>query len=289
MNILLIQAESAMYGHREAHLISYLRWWIVTNINKPHHFKDGRNWMYNSIKQIAKDLSAFGFTEKKVRNTIDALAERHVVRKDPHGFNNCTWYAFWDEKFLAVDKRYKNVRGRVQNSGVPEFQFPVSTPEPIQKGEPICPSLGEPVCPLKGEPNTVYNAVNNQERENAPADFLKKIKEEEERLRPADVDKPEVEEAIVALKKEIINVVWRNPEVVKNPNHPLRIPTPELKKFHRHYTSLDDRGRPIYLKIRSEKGWDTALKLESWWKRMKKADQKAAWEEHHRLKQAGNF
>ena len=104
-----MKLEAAKYGLQEAHLISYLRYWIKVNQKKKdcmESFREGKWWTYNSAKEIAENL--IFVNEQRVKKLIKSLRDQGVIitstSMNKWKQDRTLWYAFVDEeKFLGED------------------------------------------------------------------------------------------------------------------------------------------------------------------------------------------
>lgn len=94
------------YGIEEALLIRHFQHWVRVNKNKKvsETFKDGRNWTYQTFKDIADHFPFLN--ERQVRYAIENLEKKGVIKIG--NFNKLAidkthWYAFVNEDVFVPD------------------------------------------------------------------------------------------------------------------------------------------------------------------------------------------
>lgn len=93
------------YGLVEAIILNNIQFWVITNIANRNNFRDGRTWVFNSVRawcEIFPYLSA-----KKIRGALDRLVEKKVLVKgcyNKYKYDKTSWYAFEDERLWITEE-----------------------------------------------------------------------------------------------------------------------------------------------------------------------------------------
>lgn len=100
---------AAKYGLVEAILLDYFAKWLRYNASKgnAYNYRDGRYWVYDSSRKLAKKLSNT-ISEGKIRKAIGHLIEERILERsnayNDKPYDNTFWYSLTEKGWSEIAK-----------------------------------------------------------------------------------------------------------------------------------------------------------------------------------------
>ena len=100
---------AAKYGLVEAILLDYFAKWLRYNASKgnAYNYRDGRYWVYDSSRKLAKKLSNT-ISEGKIRKAIGHLIEQRILERsnayNDKPYDNTFWYSLTEKGWSEIAK-----------------------------------------------------------------------------------------------------------------------------------------------------------------------------------------
>ncbi|MDP0507540.1 MAG: hypothetical protein Q7K47_10095 [Fusobacterium sp. JB019] len=91
------------YGIEEAILIENIAFWMGYNIDNGKNFKEGRYWVYNSLRSFSKLFPYIN--PKKIQRSLIKLEELNVIKTgnfNKLSYDRTKWYTIIDKKVMEI-------------------------------------------------------------------------------------------------------------------------------------------------------------------------------------------
>lgn len=170
-NILINTQLAVEIGLNEAIVLRQVYYWVEHYETEKKNFKDGKYWVYNSMKQWRSDNFPF-MSEKTIERAFKSLREKELILVGDYSSDRMkrpNWYTINDKKF---EKLMKKIMGMEDNSDEREEE----NKEAAKTRETECPNRVRQNDGMQSDRQTgcynIYNNINNTDTENTNRDYI---------------------------------------------------------------------------------------------------------------------
>ncbi len=169
-NIILNTQLAVEIGLNEAIVLRQVYYWVEHYEAEKKNFRDGKYWVYNSMKQWRADNFPF-MSEKTIERAFKSLREKELILVGDYSSDRMkrpNWYTVNDEKFEELIKKITKSEG---NSDEPKEE----NKEHSEKKETECLNGVRQNDGMQPDIPTgcynIYNNINNTNTENTNRDY----------------------------------------------------------------------------------------------------------------------
>lgn len=155
-------------GLNETIVLRQVYYWVEHNEAEKKNFKDGKYWVYNSIKQWKNDNFPF-MSEKTIERAFSSLKKKNLILVGDYSKNRTVrpnWYTINDEEFDKLIEKISGIEDEKENKENGESNPPnrlngLSQNDCMETDRMADCSFGQNDCMHSDKLTTSYNIYNN--------------------------------------------------------------------------------------------------------------------------------